>query len=190
VKRFLLPLLILLAASCGEGEAARSANESRPATPQSVVSPMRTLPALTGRVVDEADILSAPTESALISRLAALEAKTSDQLVVVTVPDLGGESIETFGLRLGNGWGVGREDVDNGVLVIVAPNNRNVRIEVGVGLEGLLTDARAAQIIEGLLPRLRAGDYDGGVAACVGEIVRTLESDTKRPIPRTVPRVA
>jgi uncharacterized protein len=129
--------------------------------------------------------MDAATEAKLSATLSALERRTSDQLVVVTVPNLGGEALETFGLRLGNSWGVGQKGLDNGVLLIVAPQDRRVRIEVGRGLEGLLTDARARQIIEeSLVPRFRQGGFDEGIETGVESISETLLSDTRRPQPR------
>ena len=193
MNRLLFPLLILLAAAgCREGDSGGSANASANAAAavQPVVGPLLNLPRLTGRVVDQAGILSAPTESEVSAKLAALEAKTSDQLVVVTVPGLGNETIEDFGRRLGNGWGLGTEPLDNGVLLIVAPRERMTRIAVGNGLEGLLTDARSAEIVKGLVARFKVGDYDAGVAFGVGEIVRTLESESRRPMPLKMPNVA
>lgn len=192
MKRLLIPLLILLAAGCGEGDSGRSANaqSSAAAMPQAVVGPLLNLPKLTGRVVDQAEILSPATESEVTSKLAALDAKTSDQLVVVTVPGLGNESIEAFGRRLGNGWGLGSAELDNGVLLIVAPSERMTRIAVGNGLEGLLTDRRAKKIVEAMVARFKAGDFDSGVKTGVDEIVRTLESERKRPMPLDLSKVA
>lgn len=121
-------------------------------------------PALTGRVVDEARILSDETEQFLDSLLAAHEAETSNQVVVVTLSSLQGYSIEDFGVQLGRHWGIGQADKDNGVLLIVAPNDREVRIEVGYGLEATLTDATAKLIIEReIIPQFKAGDLEGGV---------------------------
>ena len=196
MNRFLLAPLLLaaLAAGCRESEANRSADavaaaEAPAAVNASAPAPLP-LPALTGRVVDSANLLSAATEKEVGERLAALEAKTSDQLVVVTVPSLGGETIDTFSMRLGNGWGVGREDLDNGVLLVVAPNERVTRISVGLGLEGLLTNGRSAEIVQGLIARFKTGSYDEGVKFGVGEIIRTLESDARRPRPGPRPTVA
>jgi uncharacterized protein len=136
-------------------------------------------------VVDNADLLTPAVEADLDARSAALERKTRDQLVVVTLPDLQGRRIEDFGLALGRGWGVGQKTLNNGVLLIVAPNQKQVRIEVGYGLEGLLTDPRAKRIIDqAMLPRLQEGDYEGAAKAGVGEIVTVLEQDTARPKPR------
>ncbi|HEX4737003.1 MAG TPA: TPM domain-containing protein [Allosphingosinicella sp.] len=143
------------------------------------------LPALTGRVVDNAHVLSDRERARLAARLTALERRTSDQLVVVTLSSLGGAPIEAVGLRLGSGWGIGRAGLDNGVLLIVAPNDHKVRIEVGCGLEGLLTDARAASIIqEKLIPLLRQADYNDAAEVGVASIAAILESDLRRPQPR------
>ncbi len=97
-----------------------------------------TFPSLTGRVVDEAGLLDAAKRAEIEAKLAALEAKTTDQFVVVTLRSLQGRTIEEYGYRLGRSWAIGQKDKNNGVLLIVAPNERKVRIEVGYGLEGTL----------------------------------------------------
>jgi uncharacterized protein len=137
-----------------------------------------TFPALTGRVVDDANLLSESDKRALTADLKALEDKSSDQLVVVTLPSLQGYPIEEFGYRLGRHWGIGTAKLNNGVLLIVAPNERKVRIEVGTGLEGTLTDALSKVIIEnGILPRFRQGDFAGGIENGVRDIVLVLTGD-------------
>jgi len=137
-------------------------------------------PPLTGRVVDDAGILDPPVRAAIESDLAALEAKTTDQLVVVTVRSLQGLAIEDYGVRLGRQWQVGQATKNNGVLLIVAPKERKVRIEVGYGLEGVLTDAQTKLIIENtILPRFRANDMPGGIARGVDEIIRLLTGDAE-----------
>jgi uncharacterized protein len=129
-------------------------------------------PALSGRVVDEAALLSPTDEAALTEKLSALETKTGAQLVIVTVPDLQGYAIEEYGYRLGRAWGIGEKERDDGALLIVAPNERKVRVEVGYGLEGTLTDALASVVIQAaILPRFRAGDFSGGIAAGADEII-------------------
>lgn len=134
-----------------------------------------TFPPLTGRVVDGANILSAQTRASLDAKLEALESKTSRQLVVVTVPTLQGYEIEDYGYQLGRVWGIGEKGRDNGVLLIVAPNERRVRIEVGYGLEGVLTDALSNVILQTrVLPRFRAGDFEGGVVAGVDALIEQL----------------
>ena len=135
-------------------------------------------PQLTGRVVDDADLLSAADIAELDTGLKALEDKSSDQVVVVTLPSLQGFTIEDFGYQLGRHWGIGTKEKDNGVLLIVAPNERKVRIEVGRGLEPLLTDAMSNVIINGaILPRFRSGDYAGGIKEGVKGIELVLTGD-------------
>jgi uncharacterized protein len=135
-------------------------------------------PELTGRVVDDASLLTYPEEVAVTADLKALEDKSSDQLVVVTLPSLQGYTIDDFGYQLGRHWGIGTAKWDNGVLLIVAPNERKVRIEVGRGLEGTLTDALSKIIIEnGILPRFREGDFAGGIKNGVRDIALVLTGD-------------
>ena len=135
-------------------------------------------PALTGRVVDQANLLSPQTEQALTEKLAALEASSSDQLVVVTLNSLQGQEIEDYGYQLGRAWGIGQKENDNGALLIVAPNERKVRIEVGYGLEPILTDAFSALVIHNeILPAFRDGDYEGGVVKGVDALVEQLSLD-------------
>lgn len=138
------------------------------------------MPALTGRVVDQAEVLTAPEETRLTADLEALEKTTTDQLVVVTLRSLQGRPIEDFGYRLGRHWGIGQKGKDNGVLLIVAPAARKVRIEVGRGLEPVLTDAVSRLIIEhAILPRFKAGDLPGGIRAGVRDIADVLAGDVK-----------
>ncbi|MEZ5890868.1 MAG: YgcG family protein [Xanthobacteraceae bacterium] len=135
---------------------------------------------LTGRVVDEAGILDPATMEALERKLAAFEAKTADQFVVVTLTSLQGTSIEDYGYQLGRHWGIGQKGNNNGVLLIVAPNERKVRIEVGYGLEGDLTDAVSKLIIENaILPRFKANDYAGGITRGVDDIIQVLSGDAE-----------
>src|SRR6478736_9181186 len=135
-------------------------------------------PALTGRVVDDAKLLSAADEQALTADLEALEKKSSDQVVVVTIPSLQGYAIEDYGYQLGRHWGIGTKQLNNGVLLIVAPNERKVRIEVGRGLEPTLTDALSKIIIEtSILPRFRSGDFAGGIKYGAQDIEKVLTGD-------------
>jgi uncharacterized protein len=137
-----------------------------------------TFPALTGRVVDEAGLLDATDRAALTESLASLEAKTTDQLVIVTLKSLQGTSIEDYGYQLGRRWQIGSKDKNTGVLLIVAANQRKVRIEVGYGLEGTLTDALTKYIIEtSILPRFKAGDSSGGIKRGAEQIVQVLSGD-------------
>ncbi|MDO6459942.1 TPM domain-containing protein [Granulosicoccaceae sp. 1_MG-2023] len=134
------------------------------------------LPALSGRVVDAAGIIPADTEAALTARLAAEEAESSNQIVVVTLPDLQGYDIADFALQLGRSWGIGQEGKDNGALLVVAVNERKVRIEVGYGLEGFLTDALSSQIIRReILPAFRNNDYPGGIENGVDAMLGAID---------------
>ncbi len=139
-----------------------------------------TFPPLTGRVVDDAGILDADARAALEKLSADLEAKSSDQLVVVTLKSLQGTSIEDYGYQLGRQWQIGQKDKNNGVLLIVAPNERKVRIEVGYGLEGTLTDLISNFIIQNsILPRFRAGDFPGGINRGAQDVVQVLTGDAE-----------
>lgn len=134
-----------------------------------------TFPALSGRVVDEANLLDGPTRQALTRKLEDLESRTTTQLVVVTLDSLQGATIEDYGYQLGRVWKIGQQGANNGVLLIVAPKERKVRIEVGYGLEGTLTDAVSRLIIENaILPRFRAGDFAGGITRGVDDLVQVL----------------
>lgn len=132
-------------------------------------------PPLSGRVVDQAGVLSPEAEAQLTQRLAALEQSTGRQVVVVTLSSLQGYEIEDYGYQLGRAWGIGRAREDDGTLLIVAPNERRVRIEVGYGLEPVLTDALSSAILNRrVLPRFRAGDIESGVVAGADAIIEQL----------------
>ena len=137
------------------------------------------LPALTGRVVDAAHILSPVTTADLERKLADLEQKSGIQLVVATVASLSGEEIEPYANELFRAWKLGETKKNNGVLLLIAPKERKVRIEVGYGLEGTLTDAVSSIIIaNAIAPRFKAGDFDGGVTRGVDDIITTLTTDS------------
>jgi uncharacterized protein len=138
----------------------------------------QSLPALTGRVVDNAGIIDAATEASLTSRLEAFEKKSSDQIVVATIQSLGGEAIEPYANRLFRAWKLGQAGENNGVLLLVAVDDRKMRIEVGYGLEGTLTDLHSKLIIENtMVPAFRAGDFSGGISKAVDDIVMVLEGN-------------
>lgn len=142
------------------------------------------LPALTGRVVDNAGLIEPAAEAALVSKLEAFERKTSIQVVVATVPGLDGEAIEPFANRLFRAWGLGQAGDDNGVLLLVARDDRKMRIEVGYGLEGTLTDLHSKLIIENtMVPAFRAGDFSGGISKAVDQIIMVLEGNAEELIP-------
>src|SRR5215471_6769842 len=144
-----------------------------------------TFPTLSGRVVDDANLLSTADKQALTADLKALEEKSSDQVVVVTLPSLQGYSIEDYGYQLGRHWGIGTKQLNNGVLLIVAPNERKVRIEVGRGLEPTLTDALSSIIINtSILPKFRTGDLAGGIKDGVRDITKVLTGDAAEIVER------
>jgi len=136
------------------------------------------LPALTGRVVDNAGLIDASTETTLVARLAAFEAKSSDQIVVATIDSLDGEAIEPYANRLFRAWELGQGGENNGILLLVAKSDRKMRIEVGYGLEGTLTDLHSKLIIENtMVPAFRSGDFAGGISRAVDDIIMVLEGN-------------
>jgi len=144
------------------------------------------LPALTGRVVDQANIIPAATRGEIETKLADLEAKSGIQLVVATVSSLDGQEIEPYANTLFRTWQLGEKAKNNGVLLLVAPNEKRVRIEVGYGLEGTLTDALTKVIItNAIAPRFKTGDFGGGIARGVDDVITVLTTDSsewqKRP---------
>ena len=144
----------------------------------SAVAKELTFPSLTGRVVDGANILTASQRAEIETLLKSVEGRSTDQVVVVTVPSLQGTSVEDFGVQLARHWGIGQAGKDNGVLLIVAPVERKVRIEVGYGLEGVLPDALAGLIIQRrILPAFKRGDLAGGIKAGVLDIKDSLLGD-------------
>jgi uncharacterized protein len=134
-------------------------------------------PPLSGRVVDQADLLSPGQERRLTAASAAVEREVGPQFVIVTVDSLRGHAIEDYGVQLGRTWGIGHPDRDDGVILLVAPNERKVRIEVGYGLENRVTDPFAAKVLrERVLPRFREDDMAGGIIAGSEAIVARLRS--------------
>ncbi len=140
------------------------------------------VPPLTGRIVDAAHLLPADLAVSLSAELAAHEARTGNQVALLTLPSLQGEPLEEFSHRVATTWKLGQKGTDNGVLVLVVPGDRKVRIEVGYGLEGTLTDAKSSRIIrEEMAPRFRDGDFAGGIAAGVKAVLGTIEGTYTPP---------
>jgi uncharacterized protein len=138
------------------------------------------VPFLIGRVTDNAEVLSEGTRRSMTVLLKAHEDSTGNQIAVLTVPTLDGEGIEEYALRVFEAWRLGQKGKDNGVLVVVVPNDRRMRIEVGYGLEGTLTDSLAGSIIRNVMtPRFKDGDYNSGVDAGVKAILDLLEKGEK-----------
>ncbi|NLR35348.1 TPM domain-containing protein [Aeromonas hydrophila] len=145
-----------------------------------VVSAAPTFPALSGRVVDEANLMSRKQAHQLTQQLAAFEKRSGIQLVVVSIDTLAGDTIEEYGYQLGRHWGIGQKGKDNGVLLLIAQDERKVRIEVGYGLEGALPDAIAANIIQTrILPAFKRGDMVAGVVAGSQAIMQALAGEYK-----------
>lgn len=135
----------------------------------------QTFPPLTGRVVDQADLMTPAQEGELDRKLEALQRASSRQLVVATVSSLGGLPIEDYGYQLGRRWGIGQRGANNGIILLIAPTEHKVRIEVGYGLEGIVTDALSSQIIRGTItPRFKAGDMAGGIIAGADALIAQL----------------
>src|ERR1700724_4812079 len=148
-------------------------------------------PQLTGRVVDQAGVMSADSRSAIETKLKDLEDKSGIQLVVATVKSLQGSDVESYANELFRTWKLGQAQKNNGVLLLVAPNEHKVRIEVGYGLEGTLTDALSKIIItNAMAPRFKAADFGGGIERGVDDIITVLTTDSseweKRPQLRIV----
>jgi len=134
------------------------------------------VPALSGRVVDQASLLPPAEQRGLESRLAAFEASTGHQVAVLTVSSLGGEPIETYSMRVVEAWELGRAEADDGVLLLIAQDDRQMRLEVGYGLEGELTDMASRRVLDNVVaPRFRQGDFAGGVTAGVEAVIAVLE---------------
>jgi uncharacterized protein len=145
------------------------------------------VPPLTGRVMDLAHVLSTSETDRLTADLQAHETATGNQVVVLTLPSLEGEPLEPFAHRVATTWKLGQKGTDNGALLLVALKERKVRIEVGYGLEGALTDAKSAQIMRNeIVPHFRARDLPGGIVAGVAAILKTIEGTYQAPERPTV----
>ncbi|HVY19987.1 MAG TPA: TPM domain-containing protein [Bauldia sp.] len=139
-----------------------------------------TFPALTGRVVDQTGIIPAAIAERLDAKLRQLEEKNTDQFVVATVKSLEGYDIQDYGVQLGRAWGIGQKGKNNGLILLVAPNEHKVGFEVGYGLEGTMTDALTQVIIQSsILPRFRANDYAGGIERGVDDAIQVLSGDAE-----------
>ncbi len=135
-------------------------------------------PTLTGRVVDNANLLTSAQKTALTQTLEAFESKSSDQIVVTTIVTLNGENLEDYSNRLFRKWQLGQADENNGVLLLISKNDRKIRIEVGYGLEGVLTDALSKLIIETkIVPAFKAGNFGEGILEGANSIISVLSGD-------------
>jgi uncharacterized protein len=139
------------------------------------------IPQLTGRVVDQTGTLASGDIAALSQKLQDFETRKGSQIAVVIVPTTDPETIEQFSIRVAEAWKIGRKKVDDGAILVVAKNDRHLRIEVGYGLEGALTDVTSRRIIdEAITPKFRSGDFAGGIAAGVDRMIRVIDGE---PLP-------
>ena len=144
------------------------------------------VPPLSGRVVDQTGTLSAGDISALTQTLTDLETRKGSQVAVLIVPTTAPETIEQYSIRVAEAWKIGRKKIDDGAILVVAKNDRKLRIEVGYGLEGSLTDVTASRIIDEIIvPKFRSGDFAGGISAGVNRIVAVIDGE---PLPAPQPR--
>ncbi len=144
------------------------------------------VPALSGRVVDQTGTLSASDQAELSRKLADFETRKGSQIAVLIVPTTQPESIEQFAIRVAEAWKIGRSKIDDGAILVVAKNDRKLRIEVGYGLEGALTDATARRIIDEVIaPRFKTGDFAGGIAAGAERMMKVIDGE---PLPAPPPR--
>jgi uncharacterized protein len=140
------------------------------------ILPAADIPYLTGRVTDNAEILSEAARQALTASLKEHEDRTSNQIVILTIPTINGQSIEEYTVEVFEAWKLGQKGKDNGLLIVIVPNDRKMRIEVGYGLEAVLPDVIAGRIIQLVMtPRFKDGDYDGGISDGVRAVIQVLE---------------
>jgi uncharacterized protein len=143
------------------------------------------VPQLTGRVLDQTGTLSGDDVASLTQTLKSLEARKGSQIAVLIVPTTQPETIEQFSIRVAEAWKIGRKKIDDGALLVIAKNDRHLRIEVGYGLEGALTDVTTKRIIdEDITPKFKSGDFAGGVRAGVARIIRVIDGE---PLPAPEP---
>jgi uncharacterized protein len=183
VRRAIAPVAAaLLLGACGGLASTGEAQADVAVAAGNAAAPARHFPTFTGRVVDEAGLLTPDQTSALADRAAALERRTGDQLVIVTVRSLEGRTIEDYAREIGSRWGIGAVDKDNGVVLLVATAERQTRIATGRGLTQILTDADARTIVDrDLVPHFRDGDWFGGLEAGVGAITDLLVARADMP---------
>ena len=142
------------------------------------------VPALKGRVNDYADMISPEAESLLEERLKSFEMSDSTQVVILTVNSLEGDALEDFTIRVAEKWKIGQTKKDNGVILFASKNDRRMRIEVGRGLEGVLTDLLSGRILDNVIrPKFKAGDFDGGFLDGIGSIIEACRGEFKNDTP-------
>jgi uncharacterized protein len=146
------------------------------------------VPSLSGRVVDQTGTLSASDAAALTQRLKDLETRKGSQVAVLIVPTTQPETIEQFSIRVAEAWKIGRKKIDDGALLVVAKNDRKLRIESGYGLEGALTDVTSRRIIdEFIVPRFKEDDFAGGISSGIDRMIRVIDGE---PLPAPKPEAS
>jgi uncharacterized protein len=169
LTRLLCASLLVLGACDGQASQSVHANEEAAGAAEPDLSTARTW------VTDAANIIDGGQEVRLTQQLQQLERKTGHQMVVVTVPTLAGQAVQEYTISLARRWRIGRREHNDGLMVLVAPNERKVRIEVGTGLEQVVTNSFAATVIQNdMIPRFREGDYGAGVSAGVAKLISRL----------------
>ena len=144
------------------------------------------VPPLSGRVVDQTGTLSGSDIASLTQTLKDFETRKGSQIAVLIVPTTAPETIEQYSIRVAEAWKIGRKKVDDGALLVVAKNDRKLRIEVGYGLEGALNDVTSKRIIDEIItPKFKSGDFAGGISACVERIIGVIDGE---PLPAPPPR--
>lgn len=173
----LIMAVALLALSAGCSNSSESSAQSTPG-----ITAAESQISLAGRVTDNGNLLDVAQEDRISAKLHGLERRTGHQFVVATVATLDGMDVAAYTLRLAKSWGIGRRGINDGVVLLIAPNERKVRIEVGSGLEQVLTNPVSAQVItEDMLPLFRKGDMAGGIEAGVDALVARLDEPRKSP---------
>src|SRR5712672_1171402 len=137
------------------------------------------VPPLSGRVVDQTGTLSSDTIASLTQTIKGLELRKGSQIAVLIVPTTAPETVEQYSIRVAEAWKIGRKKIDDGALLVVAKDDRKLRIEVGYGLEGALNDLTAKRIIDEVItPRFRSGDFAGGISAGIDRIIRVIDGES------------
>lgn len=151
------------------------------ALPAALAQDLQPVPPLTARVIDQTGTLNAAQRQSLDEQLRVFEQRKGSQVVVLIVPRTAPETIEQYGIRVAEQWKIGRSRIDDGAILLVAKDERQLRIEVGYGLEGVLNDATAKRIVDDVIvPRFRDGDFAGGIDAGIGTILRVIDGE---PLP-------
>jgi len=181
-------LFVLLSACVGNNQRIPNAAQSTDAVQKPAELAERNpssefpIPVLIGRVNDYADILTSKERAELDATLAAYERETTHQIALLTVQTLNAETIEGFSFRVANAWKLGRKNLDNGVLVVVAPNDRRARIELGAGMSRFVSDSAAQQIMDNsMVPQFRVGQFGRGIELGIQRLMEVCRAYKVQP---------